>query len=496
MNKSLLLLPLLLGVPFAPVANAESCPAASLVNGSEIQLPCVQVGSATYRTTLQPLAGTPLAWQWGGTLEPASCTAVAALCTSVAANLDLTINAITINGATFRAELARAVDLPGVAWRYRSHTAVDGAATSTTLSSAALATLRDYMNQVVGVDKQVPGAVLGIAQGSSVVMAEAFGFSDVSTSAAMNTDNLLHIGSTNKALTSFLIGVLVDEGVLQWDTRAQEIYPAFATANPQTAGTITIRQLLDMSSGLPKEANFEVNEAARMLFEQLPSQPLVGNPGERYQYSNLGTSLAGYLGVLAVAKRDHGAVTDEDLNNLYAGYVALLKSKVLDPIGMGNSFVPIADARATGRMARSHAFENGRFVVSESVEVAEDNSAPSGGLKSTIGDMMRYIITDMRQGLTPEGVRVAGAANVAARQQLSPGPATAEEYGMCLEIKTVNGLRYVGHTGSFDNFNSVMGFFPDKQVAFVLLTNGDSPGALTLTDSGWLEKLAAVLAGS
>jgi hypothetical protein len=64
-----------------------------------------------------------------------------------------------------------------------------------------------------------------------------------------------------------------------------------------------------------------------------------------------------------------------------------------------------------------------------------------------------------------------------------------------LEIKTFNHLRYIGHTGSFDNFNSVIGFFPDKQIAFVLLTNGDSSAAIELTESGLPGTLATLLRG-
>ena len=66
----------------------------------------------------------------------------------------------------------------------------------------------------------MPGAVLGVAQGDRVLMLEAFGVSNTSTSATLATDHLLNIGSAGKAMTSLLIGALIDDGILTWDTRA------------------------------------------------------------------------------------------------------------------------------------------------------------------------------------------------------------------------------------------------------------------------------------
>lgn len=188
------------------------------------------------------------------------------------------------------------------------------------------------------------------------------------------------------------------------------------------------------------------------------------------------------------------ALIDSDLETVYFGYNTLLQDKVLKPIGMTSSYLSVTDARATGKMAKSHSLANGVWTVSASVDTAVDNSAPSGGLKSNVTDMLRYIVTDMQGGVNPAGTRVASAANVAERQKLSVGPASANKYGLCLEIgKTENGLALVSHTGSFDNFNSVIGWFPDKKVAFVLMTNGESTGITDLTGGGFIKRLAEIV---
>jgi CubicO group peptidase (beta-lactamase class C family) len=193
-------------------------------------------------------------------------------------------------------------------------------------------------------------------------------------------------------------------------------------------------------------------------------------------------------------QKNNGQITDADLNSQYSGYSELLKQKVLTPIGMTSSTLSASEAPATGHLSEAHETVNNSFTVSVSSDADLNNNAPAGGLKASINDMLGYIITDMQQGVSPSGTRIVSAANVAERQKLSAGPARAMEYGLSAEIVELsNGVLYVSHSGSFGNFNSVMGFFPQKQLAFVLLTNGESPQTLQLTstqENSFIERLS------
>jgi CubicO group peptidase (beta-lactamase class C family) len=370
-------------------------------------------------------------------------------------------------------------------------------ADTSTLSSSDLESLRQYMKSSI-TKNHLSGAVLGIASADQTIFLEAFGKSDVDKNTAMTTDTLFHIGSTNKAITSFLIGILVDEGVLQWDQKAIDIYPDFILSNQSYAEQITIRQLLDMSSGLSEDGNINSTilekKSARFILEGLSNAPALLAAGEQYTYSNLSVSMAAYLAVLAKAKADNGVITESDLDNLHAGYERLLREKVLVPLGMNDAYLYIDDARATGKMASAHHLENNAFVVSTSEDQNVDVFAPAGGLKTSANSLLRYIMTEMQSGLSPEGTRILSASNTTERQKLSAGISSENEYGLCLEIKTLSdGLNYIGHNGSFDDFNSVMGFFPDKQIGFVLLMNTESTQALKLSSAKGIENKIAEL---
>lgn len=459
----------------------EFCENSKLENGLDIKIACLIVGDSVYTLTLTNVDPIGLTWQFSGVTSTPSCKTDLVRCTNVAPNLALTINSLDINNETFQVELAHAPELGDFFWRYAGHTASQGD-NSPLLDAAALEQIRSFMNAAVQNQAKIPGAVLALAQGNSTIFMEAFGVSDVSSGKKLAINDLLHIGSTNKAITSFLIARLIDDGILQWDTKAIDIYPNFSTSDSAASNSITIRQLLDMTSGLPRDADIDTSEPARALFDQLSQQTMIAAPGTQYQYSNLSSSLAAYLGVLASVKASNGVITSGDLDNLQSGYAQLLQEKVLNPLGMSDSTLSANVAIATGRLSKSHALVNNSFQVSQSIDVDLDNIAPAGGLKSTIGDVLRYTITDMQQGLTPEGQRVASATNTLARQKLSPGPASEMKYGISMEVvKLENGVDYVGHSGSFDNFNSILGFFPKYNLAFAFISNGDSPAALDLT---------------
>jgi len=470
--------------------QAASCLAPQVIEPLDIKIPCVLVDGQAFSTSLNN-KNNELLWQWDGNISSTTCTNEQNVCVTLDKG-NLNFPALILNDQDYTATLNLAPEVGEFTWRYHQHQ-IKATENMDVFPESSKQALRDFIKNAIATN-QIPGAIIGIASGNKTILLEAFGKSNVEQNKKLTVDQLFHIGSTHKMMTSFLISTLVDKGILQWDTKAQAIYPQFTLSNSEYASQITIRQLLSMTSGLPKDIDDVFDNPTRFILEGLTDFDFIGPPEQQYSYSNLSISMAGYLAVLAKAKADNGVITETDLNNLHAGYERLLRETVLDPIGMKNSYLYIDDARATGKMANSHHLNNGTFVVSESVDTRIDNIAPAGGLKSTAGDMLRYIITEMQQGLSPDGVQVAESNHIAERQKLSTGVAGEEEYGIAVEIKSFNnGLTYIGHTGSFDNFNSIIGFFPSKKIAFVLLTNGDSPAALDLTSTGIEEKMLELL---
>ncbi len=323
--------------------------------------------------------------------------------------------------------------------------------------------LRDFVENIMQED-HLPGAAVAVISGNEIIFAEGFGLRDVEANLPVTNETLFHIGSTNKSMTAMMIATLVDEGLFDWDTPVVEIYPDFALENPESTETVTMRHLLGMQSGIPDAAedDFDVDNASgEEVFDYVANVQLLGDPGDEFSYSNISASLAGYLGVIA-----SGESAD-----LYSGYASLLQKQVLAPIGMNASVVRFSDAQRSPHYSKSYYLEGSEAVEAEREDFDGDPLAPSGALKANVDDMAAYMLTQLRGGIAPNGTRVVSEENLAETWK----PAL-ENYGMGWESSEYEGITLISHEGSFDNFLSVIGFSPDLEMAFVVLTNAEDAG--------------------
>jgi CubicO group peptidase (beta-lactamase class C family) len=320
------------------------------------------------------------------------------------------------------------------------------------------AALTKYIEENMA-NEGLTGAAVAIVNGDEIIFAEGFGYRDVDAGLPVTTETLFHIGSTNKSMTAMLTAILVDEGYFDWDTPVIEIYPDFALENEYSTETVTMRHLLGMQSGIPDyaEDDFDVDNASgRDLFTYIATAPLEGDPGDEFSYSNISASLAGYLDVITAGY---------DTHDFYNGYAELLTDKVLAPIGMDNAVVRYSDAKRNPNYGKSY-YGDGSEAEPEDFE--GDPLAPSGTVKANVLDMAAYISTQLNEGVAPNGTRVVSAS--ALKETWQP---SLDDYGMGWQNSSYSGYDVISHEGSFDNYLSVIGFVPELEMGFVVLTNSE-----------------------
>lgn len=318
-------------------------------------------------------------------------------------------------------------------------------------------------------ENQIPGLALALVEGDEVILAEGYGWRNVAAQAPVTADTLFHIGSTHKSMTAMLAATMVDEGQLDWDTPVVAILPSFELSDPEASEQVTMRHLLSMRSGIPDDAEdvFDSTQDSIVdMFALVAETPLLGEPGTAFSYSNISAALAGYLTVLA-ADPDI-----DDLNSLYDAYAQLLQDQVLRPIGMTNATMSVSEAQSHPDHALSYTLNaNGEPVASPTYDVDGDPLAPSGSLKASAREMGLYVSTQLNRGVAPNGQRVVAAETLAETWQ-----PYLEDYTMGWEVQEAAGLDLILHTGAYDDFISVIGFFPEEEIGFVLLINCEEAG--------------------
>ncbi|HVW13446.1 MAG TPA: serine hydrolase [Mucilaginibacter sp.] len=167
--------------------------------------------------------------------------------------------------------------------------------------AALINTVDSILNNQVNNDK-IPGAVIEIKQGDSVIMLKAFGYAQkydynhrlLAKPPLMTTGTMFDIASLTKMVgTTTSIMLLVDRGLVRVDDPVSKYIPAFGAPHKDS---ITIRNLLTHTAGLyewyPMYYRAHTKEQTFKLIDELPLEFPVG---AGRHYSDLGFTVLGEI---------------------------------------------------------------------------------------------------------------------------------------------------------------------------------------------------------
>ena len=144
-------------------------------------------------------------------------------------------------------------------------------------------------------DRAFPGAVVEVGRGAGPIWREAFGrLTYDAKAAACRVDTIFDLASLTKVIaTASLTMRQIAAGRLTLDARVADFLPQW---RDRDRTSVTIRQLLDHSSGLPAHARLWEQVAGRTAIETAICRlPLVYAPGSTSVYSDLDFILLGFL---------------------------------------------------------------------------------------------------------------------------------------------------------------------------------------------------------
>ena len=161
---------------------------------------------------------------------------------------------------------------------------------------AKLKTFRAFMKKEME-RWEIPGVGVGIVKGGKVIFAQGFGLRDVEKNLPVTPDTIFAIGSASKAFTSMDIGILVDEGKVEWDEPVQNYLPSFKLKDEVATARMTVRDLVCHKSGLPRhDAIWYGSTSSRKdIFDRLQHLEFSADFRQTFQYNNLMFLTAGYL---------------------------------------------------------------------------------------------------------------------------------------------------------------------------------------------------------
>ncbi len=351
-------------------------------------------------------------------------------------------------------------------------TAVVFVAAATSADTPDFAAIGSYIDAQRKAE-HIPGLAVAIVDGDATVYVAGFGVADEDgRPAASNTPFIL--GSTSKSFTALAIMQLVEAGRIDLDAPAQRYVPWFTTADADASAKITVRQLLNQTSGFSTAAGRRTltdfssgDDALENRVRGLRDIALSTPVGTTYQYSNCNYQVLGLIVQQVSGQR-------------FESYMA---EHVFAPLAMTHTYASKKTAIGNG-LAMGHRTWFGRPVAFD--ETFPRASVPQGFIISTAQDMSHYLIAQLNGGQYRQ-TRVLSAHGIAMLHRGAAREGTSDVYyGMGWNAGSVEGLNAVWHAGDTNSFQSFMVLLPDRQWAFALLSNVNNiPAERRFEEIGW-----------
>ena len=300
--------------------------------------------------------------------------------------------------------------------------------------------------------ERIPGLALAIVKGDQIVYLKGYGQADPS-GRPVTPQTPFIIGSITKSFTALAVMRLVDAGKVDLDAPVQRYIPWFRVADPKASAQITVRMLINQTSGLPQTPTLvtwtwpDDPNAIERHVRLLANAKLDFPPGQTFAYSN-----ANYVTL--------GMIVQAMSGQSYEDYV---RQHIFAPLDMQNSFVSQDEAIQHG-MGSGYRWWFG-FPVPVTLPYNRAN-LPAGFIISCAEDMAHFLIAQMNGGryrdisvLSPEGI---------ALMQAEPPPGT---YSLGWESARIDGRRLINSDGATANFQASLFFDPETQVGVFIAAN-------------------------
>jgi CubicO group peptidase (beta-lactamase class C family) len=314
------------------------------------------------------------------------------------------------------------------------------------------AAIDQILNERIDAQKQGVGIVVGLidAHGRRIIAEGSF---DQVDDRPVGRDTIFEMGSITKVFTATLLTLAVERGEVKLDDPVAKYLPAGVHVPERDGKQITLRDLAMHVSGLPRmPTNFAPKDldnpyadyTDKELFAFLSDYTLPRDIGSKWEYSNLGVGLLGE----ALARR--------------AGmsYEALLKTRILDPLGMTSSGVTLTPDELK-RFAIGHDAYMRRAAHWDLAAMAG-----AGALRSDTDDMLTFLAANL--GLTKTPLKSAMDATLAVKR-VPNLPNNEQALGWDVRHSPYGDI--IWHNGGTGGFRTFIGFNPAAKVGIVVMTN-------------------------
>ncbi|WP_371503233.1 beta-lactamase family protein [Kitasatospora sp. NBC_00374] len=316
-------------------------------------------------------------------------------------------------------------------------------------------TVRRGLNALVRNDG-LPAALASVKDRTGRTRTYTAGVGDLATGAKVPVDGQVRIGSNTKTFTAVVVLQLVGEGRIGLDATVDTYLPGLVRGDGIDGRHITVRQLLQQTSGLPNYTEYLGDDVRHYepheLLDLALRHPADFAPGTQWAYSNTNYVLAGLI-----VQKVTGRPIAEEMNR-----------RIIKPIGLRHTYFPApGDATIREPHPKGYYRESAGAPLRDGTELDPSWGWAAGQLISTNSDLNRFFTALLAGRLLP-------AAQLAEMRTTVPAESTfgdGARYGLGLVSKPLScGGLYWGHGGSITGYETRGGVTEDGRAANLAVT--------------------------
>lgn len=347
-------------------------------------------------------------------------------------------------------------------------------AQTNTKSAKQISDIDSVLNQVLK-DQHIAGFAVAVVKGDEVIYSKGFGYRDVENKKLVTPNTLFAIGSSSKAFTSSLIGLLEKDGKLKLDDKATSVLPQLSFYNTEMNNQITVRDLMAHRTGISRYdmSWFLFNTANRdSIIRRVKYMKPTSGIREKWYYNNFM-----FLAQGMIVERLSGKTWEQNI-----------KEKFFGPLEMNRSTTDFNAFKNDSDVALPYTVEKGNVI--KKIDYYNINGmGPAGSINSSVNDMTNWLKVWISGGfykgkeiLPTDYVRQAASSQMVMEAAL---PAKHDDvflanYGLGWMIGSYRGHYSVEHGGNINGFSANVAFFPSDKLGIVVLTNQNGSKVPTL----------------
>ena len=312
----------------------------------------------------------------------------------------------------------------------------------------------------------IPGFSVVVVKDNKVIFSKGYGLEMLGAKKPFTTATVIAVGSLTKSFTALAVMKLVEKGKLDLNAPVIKYLPWFHTANKEQSDKITIRMLINNTSGLyaPNTTPaYDLSAAAIETYvKNLSAIYLFKEPGNSYEYSNTGFTVAG----LVISKVSG------------ISYASFLEKEIFKPLGMTHTTTIPEDFGVMDISTGHYPSIKSVIVAKREREFETGEYIPAGSLlHSNADDIGKYLLalTNKNDEInsTIKEALFTSYINFPGLSKEDGGDGKQYSYGLGWMISNLEGRKIIHHGGSTGKTSSFTMIDTANKLAATILMNVD-----------------------